>query len=258
VQALTRVRSKRAIETLIRLLSTIQGEARADAVRYLTDVSGQQLGIDALAWSTWWEANEKTFTFPFEDKPATAQVVAAARPAAAGPSYYGLPLSGSRIVFVIDTSGSMEGPRIIAAKRELSQAIEQLPQDVEFSIVSFAGRTLVWQPKLVPATPENKYSALYFVAAVKGVGNGTASYDALEMALGFDSEVIYFLTDGAPIGGKITSPPEIVRTITRTNLYRRITINSLGIGVGRPGNNFDTFLSSLAQQNYGVYERVDQ
>jgi hypothetical protein len=258
VQALSRVRSKTAIGVLIRLLATIKGEARADAVRYLTDLSGQQLGIDSLAWSAWWEKNEKTFTFPFEDKPAVAQALAAVRQPAAGPTYYGLPLSGSRIVFVLDTSGSMEGPRIVAAKRELSRAIEELPQDVEFSIVSFALRPLVWQPKLVPATPENKYSALYFVAAVKGIGNGTASYDALETALGFDAEVIYFLTDGAPNGGKITSPPEIVRTITRANLYRRISINSLGIGVGRPGNNFDTFLSSLAQQNFGMYERVDQ
>jgi HEAT repeat protein len=258
VQALTRVRSKTAIAALIRLLATIKGEARADAVRYLTDVSGQQLGIEALAWSAWWEANEKTFTFPPEDKPAVVQALAAARQPAAGPTYYGLPLSGSRIVFVLDTSGSMEGPRIIAAKRELSRAIEELPQDVEFSIVSFALRPLVWQPKLVPASAENKHSALYFVAAVKGIGNGTASYDALETALGFDGEVIYFLTDGAPNGGKVTSPPDIVRTITRANLYRRLTINSLGIGVGRPGNNFDTFLASLAQQNFGVYERVDQ
>jgi hypothetical protein len=49
-----------------------------------------------------------------------------------------------------------------------------------------------------------------------------------------------------------------VRTITRLNQYRRITINSLGIGVGPSGNAFDTFLSTLAGQNWGDYERVDQ
>jgi hypothetical protein len=37
-----------------------------------------------------------------------------------------------------------------------------------------------------------------------------------------------------------------------------MTINSLGIGVGAPGNPFDSFLSALAHNNFGVYERVDQ
>jgi hypothetical protein len=74
----------------------------------------------------------------------------------------------------------------------------------------------------------------------------------------FDGEAIYFLTDGAPFGGKITNPPDIIRAITRLNQFRRMTINSLGIGVGPPGNAFDSFLSTLADQNYGVYERVDQ
>jgi hypothetical protein len=74
----------------------------------------------------------------------------------------------------------------------------------------------------------------------------------------FEGEAIYFLTDGAPFGGKITSPPEIIRGITRLNQFRRMTINSLGIGVGPPGNAFDSFLSTLADQNFGAYERVDQ
>ena len=38
----------------------------------------------------------------------------------------------------------------------------------------------------------------------------------------------------------------------------RMTINSLGIGVGPEGSDFDRFLSTLAQQNYGQYERVDR
>jgi hypothetical protein len=37
-----------------------------------------------------------------------------------------------------------------------------------------------------------------------------------------------------------------------------MTINSIGIGVGLSGNPFDTFLSTLAEHNYGEYKRVDQ
>jgi hypothetical protein len=259
-QALVRVRSKDAVTALIKLLDSVKGEVRADIVRYLSDLSGQQLGVESAAWAAWWDQAQKKFEFPPEISPVAGAAAArvAARQQPQGPTYYGLPLSGARIVFVIDTSGSMIGPRIVAAKRELSKAIEELPADVEFNIVSFAGRPLTWQAKLVAATPDNKQNALYFVAAVQGVGKGTASYDALETAMSFDGEVIYFLTDGAPVGGKITNPPDIVRTISRANQFRRMTIHSLGIGVGLPGNAFDSFLSTLAQQNFGEYQRVDQ
>jgi von Willebrand factor type A domain len=258
-QALVRVRSKDAVTALIKLVGSVKGEVRADIVRYLTDISGQQLGIESPAWTAWWEQAEKKFEFPPETKPALGAAAnqAAARPPPPGPTYYGLPLSGARIIFVIDTSGSMNGPRIVAAKRELSKAVEELPADVEFNIIAFNGRTYPWQAKLIPATPDSKQNALYFIAA-QGLASGTASYDALEAALRFDGEAIYFLTDGAPFGGKITKPPDIVREITRINQYRRLTINAIGIGVGLPGNAFDTFLSALAQQNFGEYQRVDQ
>jgi len=258
-QALCRVRAKTAITALVTLLGKMKGEIRSDIVKYLTNTSGQQLGFEASVWQTWWFQNEKDFTFPPEQKQSAAggTNIAAPRPPPAGPSYYGLPLSGAKIIFVIDTSGSMRGPRILAAKRELCRAIQELPADVEFNVIAFNGRAYPWQGKLVSAADDSKQSAIYFVMA-QNLDTGTASYDALEAALQFEGEAIYFLTDGAPFGGKITSPPDIIRAITRLNQFRRMTINSLGIGVGPPGNTFDTFLSTLADQNFGAYERVDQ
>jgi Mg-chelatase subunit ChlD len=158
-------------------------------------------------------------------------------------------------VFVIDISGSMQGPRIVAAKRELSLAVEALPADVSFSIIAFHTRAIVWQGKLVPASPEYKRNAQYFIAGLT-LGNKTASYDALAAALEFDAEAIYFLTDGAPTAGKITSPPQIVTAVSQQNRYRRLTINALGIGVDSP--LFEDFLATLAQQNFGRFERVDR
>jgi len=257
-QALTHVRAKPAITALIKMFVRFKGEVRADIAKYLTSVSGQQLGIEPAPWQSWWQQNETKFEFPPEKKPAAkGNGVAGSRPQAAGPNYYGLPITAAKIVFVIDTSGSMNGARIVAAKRELCRAIEELPANVEFTVVAFNGRTYPWQNNLVPASHDNKQSATYFVMA-QTLASGTASYDALEAAMQFDGEAIYFLTDGAPFGGKITRPPEIVSAITRLNRFRRMTINSLGIGVGPPGNNFDTFLATLADQNFGVYERVDQ
>ena len=112
-----------------------------------------------------------------------------------------------RLVFVLDTSGSMTGPRMDAAKRELVAAIEALPDYAEFGVVAFNSKVDQWQGKLVPATLAAKKAAARFVAARKAEAT-TASYDALEAAFRFDAEAIYFLSDGRPKGGKIWRSPK--------------------------------------------------
>lgn len=254
IQGLMRVQQVEAVTVLVELLAKAQGEVRSDIVKYLTTISGQQLGADPVQWAGWWKMNKAGFKFPPADKPL-AMVRANVAPQGAG-SYYGLPLA-NKIVFVMDTSGSMRGARIDAAKRELIKAIAELPETTEFAVLVFNARASVWQERLVPATSENKEAACRFVFGQE-LGSNTASYDALEAALTFDAEAIYFLTDGAPYGGKVTQPVQIVTLITKMNRLRRMTINSIGIGVGRDGNVFDTFLKAVAANNYGQYIRVDE
>jgi len=115
-----------------------------------------------------------------------------------------------------------------------SRRISELPETTHFGVLVFNSRTTTWQAKLVPATSENKDLACRFVA-LQDLGPATASYDALEAALSFDAEAIYFLTDGAPFGGKITQPAAIVTVISKLNRLRRMTVNSIGIGVGQEG-----------------------
>jgi len=254
IQALAGVDQPEAVEVLIDLLTTVQGEVRADIVQYLTGISGEQHGLDGEAWLAWWEANGDDFKFP----PAAHRAIARAEMGAkASSSYYGLPVYASRLLFVMDTSASMRGGRIEAAKRELIKAINDLPPGVYFGVLVFNSRVGTWSKYLMVASPQNKEQAAAFVQA-QVLSLQTASYDALEAAFNFDTEAIYFLTDGAPYGGKIVRPDEIVEVITRLNRTRRVTINSIGIGVGAAGNVFDTFLKSLAARNYGDYKRVDQ
>jgi len=253
-QGLIRVRQIDAVSELVAMLTSAQGEVRSDIIRNLTALSGEQPGPDPMQWANWWKANKATFKFPDPAKPLLA-----AKPKAApqgGASYYGLPLA-NRVVFIMDTSNSMRGARIEAAKRELIKAITELPESTEFGVLVFNARTTAWQAKLVPATSENKDAACRFVYA-QDLGPATASYDALEAGLTFDAEAIYFLTDGAPYGGKVTQPAQIVTLISKLNRLRRMTINSIGIGVGADGNVFDAFLKALANNNYGQYIRVDE
>ena len=121
------------------------------------------------------------------------------------PSYYGLPIYAEKLVYVIDTSGSMTGGRLAAAKRELCESIHNLRQNSDFAIVVFNGEVGVWQRHLVPANESNKRAAIAFVQS-QMARSSTASFDALEMAFSFDAEAIFFLSDGEPTTGKYVAP----------------------------------------------------
>jgi hypothetical protein len=151
----------------------------------------------------------------------------------------------------------MLGERLMAAKRELAAAIETLRPNDQFTVLVFDSSVRSWQKKLVVADTTNKKKAIQFVKKQE-TNLQTASFDALEAALGFDAEAIFFLTDGAPFGGKIAAPPEIVRVITLLNRSKRESIYAIGIGAGEVGSPMDTFLRTLAESNFGIYRRVDE
>lgn len=253
VQALSRSSLPAAIDVLVSMLQTASGEVRGDIVRRLTSVSGQKLGLDPPAWAKWWHERQ--------GKPPQAEgkTFSLAEALSSKANYYGLPIYASRMVFVIDTSGSMAGGRIAAAQRELASAILALPSDASFNVLAFDMLVSPWSDRLLPATNENKTAAIAWVM-LRGLGAQTASYNALQAAFAFDTEAIYFLTDGVPAGGLIDNPAVIVEVISRLNVTRRLTIHAIGVGVGPAGplNPFDLFLSGLALRNYGEYRRVDQ
>ncbi len=254
VYALSMIPSKEAVGVLIGLLNRVGGEARADAVEYLMLVTGEDLGLDGARWQDWWALLKGKYTYPnltvrtgYRGKLTEGE----------SGSYYEMPIFAEKMVFVIDISGSMGGDRIVAAKRELLVAIAGLRESCQFGIVTFNDRASAWQRQLVPATDRNKLAAKTFVDGL-GVGGSTASYSALDLAFTFDTEAIYFLSDGAPTTGNIIAPVDIVSAVTATNKIRRVSIYTIGVGAGFPGSPLDVFLKTLAEQNLGVYRRVDR
>lgn len=255
VRAITRIPLSGAIGELVTLLGTVTGEVRGDIVRHLSAISGEKFGLDAAAWAAWWDATGGGV----KDVDARPPGGSMADVIKSKSTYYGMPIYAARVVFVIDTSSSMGGPRIFAAKRELSAAIDSLPSGVLFSVLSFDIVVSPWSEELLPASAANKQAAIAWVLS-RGLGPATASYDALEAAFEFDTESIFFLTDGEPAGGRVNDPTQIIGLITALNQGRKLTINTIGIGVGPAGplNPFDNFLRLLAMGNYGEYRRVDQ
>ncbi len=163
VQAMILIRLPEAVEALITLLPDVDGEVRGDVVRHLAAISGQAQISDGKVWQKWWEKNRESFKFPAGDVKTPFAISATL----GEPSYYGLAIHARRMVFVLDISGSMEGLRLMAAKRELVQAIDGLPNDAAFSIVVFSDKALTWRPNLMPATPNAKQAAKNFVYTLR-------------------------------------------------------------------------------------------
>lgn len=251
VLAAAQIKRPSAIQLLIQLISRTDGLAQHDVVAHLSSVTGQALGNDDRLWKKWFNSQEGAFRFPEVAAQGQGQGEQLANDA---PQYYGIPIYAKRVVFVLDTSGSMSGARILAAKRELIHAIEALPESVQFDVVAFNSRVAPWQPKLVPADAEKKKLVERAVSA-QTAGGHTASYAALQAAFELDPEAIYFLSDGAPTDA---TPNQILTAITALNRVRRVSLHTIGIGVGFGPPLFGEFMKALAGANLGDFRAVNR
>lgn len=222
IGAMIETKQQPVIDLLVSLLATTKGETKGDIVRSLNRLRGDAADSDPNV-----------------------------------PSYYKIAVHAQRIVFILDSSNSMAGRRYVRAQETLTQAIQDLPEDTQFNVISFHHAVYEWQRKLAPANFANKTAAVRFIRQ-QTIQSDTASYEALKAAFRYDTEAIYFVTDGEPTVGRIRHPRDIIQAINLENYARRITLNTIGIAVGPPGNNFDSFLKELALQNRGEYRRVDE
>jgi hypothetical protein len=163
-----------------------------------------------------------------------------------------LPARTRSVVYVIDRSVSMGLNGALAqVKRELMASLDQLPGDVRFQII-FYNRSA--QPLILGgalsmafATPANRQAVARQLDALVAEG-ATDHVPALALALSYDGDVVYFLTDADDLR------PEQVRQVTQMNRGRAIihTIELTTANAGRP----DMPLKLLARENRGTYRAV--
>ena len=140
VWGLIRLDRLESLGVLITLLADIKGEVRADIVKYLTAVTGQNfLEIPRPGPRGGRPTRNRS---SFRHLPP-GWVESVATPGT--PSYYGQPIYAQRIVFVMDISGSMAGFRLAAAKHELTATIEKLRDDDQFAVIVFNSNVDCWQ-----------------------------------------------------------------------------------------------------------------
>ncbi len=116
-------------------------------------------------------------------------------------TFFGAEAYGNRFVFVIDSSGSMRGPRWAALCRELIRAIQSLSPDQRFFILSFDSSAhsmfgLVPQKEaFLNPTQENVANVWSWLVSIQH-GSSTLPATAVGIAMKLEPDAIFLLSDG--------------------------------------------------------------
>ena len=163
------------------------------------------------------------------------------------------------LVFLLDSSGSMVGPKMEDARRAVQYCVRSLSPGDRFNVVDFSSEARRFRDELVLAVDEEKTAAVKYIEALKARG-GTRVEDGLRTALGFLTaeksdrlRMIVFISDGEPTLG-MTKPSELLNLVKD---LQRTTTNAARIFCFGVGVEVDTILlEQLASKYHGAVDFV--
>jgi Ca-activated chloride channel family protein len=164
-------------------------------------------------------------------------------------------LSGAKVlqrevIFVIDTSGSMQGASMPQARRSLQLALERLKNQDTFNIIDFDSTAHQLFSHSKAANWQNLQTARKFVDDLDANG-GTNMAAALDLALvkgGSEKRLrqIIFITDGS-VGNEAALFSKIAKKLGASRLFT--------VGIGSAPNSF--FMRKAAEFGRGTFTYVD-
>jgi Ca-activated chloride channel family protein len=158
-----------------------------------------------------------------------------------------------KIIFLLDTSGSMQGEKIKQAKNALIFCLNSLNPGDSFNLIDFDDRIKTFKERLLPVTKENINSGVKFIQGCEADGGTDINSALLEGLSEFNPEdktsYIIFLTDGLPTVG-VTDFKRILDNVQSKNVSGRIFVFGVGFDVNTH------FLDRLAKDNHATSDYV--
>ncbi len=294
-ELLMRVRSAQSVPALIEVLERwqekkldeekVSGTLRHAAHDALKSLTGAVFAMEQPEkWREWWGTVKNEFVVA--DVPEKVEGKGGPNETVTENDFFGIPVRGSRVLFVVDSSGSMAAPihgrnpssdaanysnKMDAAKGELKRVVARLTIDQQFNCVRFSNSSELWKKGLVEASERNKKTFDKWADDLRADG-GTNLWSAMHDGLAWESLVygsrygatvdeVFILSDGLPSLGEVQDPKQILRLVAETNRYSRLKINTVYIS-GPPederrfaeivGMSGADFMRQLAEQNGGT------
>ncbi len=171
-------------------------------------------------------------------------------------SFFGIKSPAKRVVYVIDASESMrQHDAMQFARRKLWDSLQELTPTSQFQVIFFnvTNHTMSRvgeRIRLLSATSVNLRLARQFLIGIQPDA-GTNRMGALSLALSYDPDVIYLLTDADAPELSAKDLWELKRVNKRKAL---VHVVEFGVGADLSPNNF---LKKLASQNNGIHRYHD-
>ncbi len=155
-----------------------------------------------------------------------------------------LPPAPRDVIFLVDTSGSMDGGSMAQAKAGLQECLTMLTADDHFTLVRFSDAFTSLSGELLPADAGALQRARDYVASLEA-GGGTDMQPALAHALGIPGReeamrMIVFLTDGC-VGNEASLVRLLSEQLGRARLFT--------FGIGSVPNEF--LMRTMAEMGRG-------
>jgi Ca-activated chloride channel family protein len=152
-------------------------------------------------------------------------------------------------VFVLDTSGSMDGEPVAIVKKAVRRVLEKLEPTDSFQIIRFSNDSSALGPAPIPATARNVRRGIDYVDDLEGEG-GTMMIEGIRAALDFPHEegkvrLVSFMTDGY-IGNEAEILAAIHEKLGRSRIF--------SFGVGSAPNRY--LLEQMAKLGQGAVAYV--
>lgn len=151
------------------------------------------------------------------------------------------------VILVMDTSGSMDGAKIVQARNAAKYVLDNLGERDRFNVVAFSTATRLFSDK--PVAASQRSAGKEFVDKLQAAGSTDINRALLEAIAGADPTrptVVIFMTDGLPTAGE-TDPDRIVANVGGT-APKSVRLFSFGVGY-----DVDTvLLDELSSKQRGV------
>lgn len=263
--ALRKLKAVEAIDAIIEAMGGSEGRLRYEFQDTLIALTGVDKGILPDAWRAWFEQNREAVLA------GTYEPRADERPAATGGAmtFFGIPVQSTRVVFVLDRSGSMAQPadwvseigtgdnlpkelrepagkrKIDVARWQLKKVLYLMPDGAVFNLIFYNGTFEVYKDRMIKLSKKSREEAFKYIDGLEPIG-ATNIFDSVERAMEFavgkdgrlirdGADAIYLLSDGMPNQGKYTRAEDILREVTRLNEPLKMSINTVWVGTLRSG-----------------------